>query len=65
MNKTILWPILVFLVFIFTPTTNAQQSTENKWEQEIQQFEKSDKKNPPPKEQFFLSAVHRSECGKA
>jgi lysophospholipase L1-like esterase len=49
MKKTILWPILVLLVFVFAPTTNAQQPIENKWEPEIQQFEKSDKKNPPPK----------------
>src|SRR5882762_2255584 len=49
MKRNILWPILVLLVFVFAPTTNAQQSTENKWEPEIQQFEKSDKKNPPPK----------------
>src|SRR5882762_4838822 len=49
MKRNILWPILVLLVFVFAPTTNAQQSTENKWEPEIQQFEKSDKENPPPK----------------
>jgi lysophospholipase L1-like esterase len=40
---------LVLLVFIFTPTTTAQQSPENKWEPEIQQFEKSDQDNPPPR----------------
>ncbi len=49
MNRTILWPTLVLLVFVLAPTTNAQQSTENKWEPEIQQFENSDKKDPPPR----------------
>ncbi len=49
MNRTILWPLLVLLAFIFAPTTNAQQSAQKKWEPEIQQFEKSDKENPPPK----------------
>jgi lysophospholipase L1-like esterase len=49
MNRTILWTTLVLLFFVFAPTTNAQQSTENKWEPEIQQFEDSDKKVPPPR----------------
>src|SRR6266850_560071 len=49
MNRTILWPTLVLLFFVFAPTTNAQQSTENKWEPEIQQFDDSDKKDPPPR----------------
>jgi lysophospholipase L1-like esterase len=49
MKRNILWPTLVLLVFVFAPTTIAQQSTENKWEPEIQQFEKSDKEDPPPK----------------
>ncbi len=49
MKRNILWPTLVLLVFVFTPTISAQQSTENKWESDIQQFEKSDKKNPTPR----------------